>query len=113
MLLVALQMTSELPASEVVASHSALSATQQEGAESGGAASSIRRDLTQPTFQGSMVHQQLPAATVMVILLTALQGTAVFDVGSVEEGEKYHYQAPCQDLLGPGVPELEELGGYG
>ena len=112
MLLVALQMTSELPASEVVASH-ALSATQQEGAESGGGASSIRRDLTQPTFQGSMVRQQFPAVTVMVMLLTALQGTAVFDVGSVEEGEKYHYQTPCQDLLGPGVPELEELGGYG
>ena len=43
-----------------------------------------------------------------------MQGTAVFDIGSaVEEGELYCYQPPSQDLLGPGVPDLDELGGYG
>lgn len=44
-----LQMTSERPAREVLASHSAL--IQQEGVGPGGGASSIKRDLTQPTFQ--------------------------------------------------------------
>lgn len=41
-----------------------------------------------------------------------LQGTAVFDVG-VDDVERYSYQPPSHDLLGPGVPDLEELGGYG
>ena len=40
---------------------------------------------------------------------------AVFDVGSGEEaeGELYCYQPPSQELQGPGVPDLEELRGYG
>ena len=39
----------------------------------------------------------------------------MFDVESSEEGEweLYCYQPPSHDLEGPGVPELEELGGYG
>ena len=39
----------------------------------------------------------------------------MFDVGSSEESEweLYCYQPPSCDLLGPGVPDLEELGGYG
>jgi CDK-activating kinase assembly factor MAT1 len=79
-------MVSERPAQEVVASHSA----QLETAHT-----SIERDRSQPTFQGSM-------------------GTAVFDVvPASEEGERYCYQPPSQDLLGPGVPDVEELGGYG
>lgn len=37
----------------------------------------------------------------------------MFDIGTVEEGEMYCYQPPSQDLLGPGVPHIEELEGYG
>jgi CDK-activating kinase assembly factor MAT1 len=43
-----------------------------------------------------------------------VQGTAVFDMlPSTKERENYTYQPPSQDLLGPGVPDLEELGDYG
>ena len=38
----------------------------------------------------------------------------MFDmVPSTKERENYTYQPPSQNLLGPGVPDLEELGDYG
>jgi CDK-activating kinase assembly factor MAT1 len=80
-------MVSERPAEEVVASHAAAAARSE--------AEPTTKHITFPTFQRSM-------------------GTAVFDmVPSTKERENYTYQPPSQNLLGPGVPDLEELGDYG
>lgn len=53
------QMMSDRPASEVVASHIAASAHLEEEAGQGGVASSVRKDLTQPTFLSQMVSLSL------------------------------------------------------
>ena len=97
-------MVSEKPAQEVVASHT----TAQPETEP--VSSSINRHLTLPTFQ----HNMVGVSTHCIYFNCCLQGTAVFDViPSAEERENYTYQPPSQDLLGPGVPDLDELGGYG
>ena len=96
------QMVSEKPAREVVAKHTA-QPDKREGP-------SIKKEITQLTFQSSMVGV---SSLRSVVLLASLQGVAVFDVVPATEGERYSYEPPSQDLLGPGVPELEELGAYG
>ena len=93
-------MVSERSAEEVVASHTITE-------------SSIKQESTQPTFQGNMVHRP-HAHGVCCFSCSGEQGVAVFDVGpGLEEGEVFTYQPPSQDLEGPGVPDVEELGSYG
>ena len=49
----------------------------------------------------------------MMCVCVCVQGVAVLEALPVEEGELFHYQPVLEDLLGPGVPEQEELAGYG
>lgn len=45
--------------------------------------------------------------------MSSVQGTAVFEATPTEEGELYCYQALPEDVVGPGVPDLQELDSSG
>lgn len=86
-------MTSDRPASEVLASHAAVAALEAQS-NSAAAAASMPNKAPQLTFQEQM-------------------GTTVFEPLPDDTGALYHYQTQLVETCGPGVPDLEELDSYG
>lgn len=64
-----------------------------------------------PSHHGLMVSDELHALNLKNWY--CFQGTAVFDYVATERGATYVYKPPVVSTYGPGVPDLEELDGYG